>query len=293
MDLLEYSEFNPDSDITRWEICKMIINSFENTKDVKVNVKLPVFSDIEAYNIEEQRVAKILKDTGVLSGYPDGTVGFSNTSTRAEVCCFMYNLLKMLDNIKEYGKNIVYEDDRAISDINDGEIRLRKYQFAEDNEYCTTIISDIKIFEFEKGSENGYKDVFEEIYSEKNKYLSYRNKFGKGKYVLAIEFKTINNTMAHDIYGGYPFLHITFDEEDGVNIVDSFDIEEIYYQANNNSYNGTVVKPGEVKDTSAFYVLDKLPKEKFYINRSITSLYDSKNMKNINANSFHSAVIYL
>ena len=92
---------------------------------------------------------------------------------------------------------------------------------------------------------------------------------------------------------GYPFLHISFEEEDEVNIVDSFDTEEIHNQTNNMPYIGMPIKPGENLDTSAFYVLDKLPKEKFYINRSITTLYDSKNMKNINASSFHSAVIYL
>lgn len=292
-DFLEYSEFNPDSDITRWEICKMIVNSFENTKTAKINVKSPVFSDIDTFNVEEQRVAKILKDTKVLTGYPDGTVGFSNTATRAEVSCFMHNLSKRLDDIKDYGKRIVYEDDRAVSDINDGEIRLRKYQFAEDDEYCTTIISSIKMFEFEKAVENGYKDIFDDIYNEKNIYLSYRNKFGKEKYVLAIEFKTRNNTVDYDIYAGYPFLHIIFEDEDEINIVDSFDTDEIYFQTNENSYSGKVVKPGEVEDTSAFYVLDKPPKEKFYINRSITTLYDSKNNKNINADSFHSAVIYL
>lgn len=293
VDFSEYSNFNPDSDITRWEICKMIVNSFESTKEANVDVKMPVFLDIDSFNIEEQRVAKILKDTGVLAGYPDGTVGFSNTSTRAEVSCFMYNLVNRLDDIKDYGKIIVYEDDRAVSNLSDDKIRLRKYQFAEDIEYCTTIISNIKIFEFEKAGEYGYNSVFEDIYSEKNEYLAYRNKFGKGNYVLAVEFKTRNNTSDYDIYAGYPFLHISFDEEDEITIIDSFDIDEIYYQSNKNSYNGKVVKPGESGDTSAFYVLDKLPDEKFYINRSITTLYDSKNGDTIKANSFHSAVIYL
>lgn len=293
IEFLEYSEFNPDSDVTRWEICKMIVNSFKNTKDAEIDIKSQVFSDIDVSNVEEQRIAKILKDTGVLIGYPDGTVVFANTSTRAEVSCLMYNLFKKLDDIKDYGKRIVYEDDRAVSDINDSDIRLRKYKFAEDNEFCTTIISSIKMFEFEKASENEYKNVFEDIYNEKNTYLSYRNKFGKENYVLAIEFKTRNNTLDYDIYSGYPFLHIAFEEEDKINIIDSFDTDEIYFQTNKSPYSGKVVKPGEVKDTSAFYVLNKLPKEKFYINRSITTLYDSKNMKNINADSFHSAVIYL
>lgn len=293
INISEYGKFDPDSPITRWEICKMIVNSFQNTKELFLDVKKTVFHDIKLNNIEEQRVAKILKDTGILKGYPDGTVGFANTSTRAEVSNFIYNLQDKLENLMDYGKNIIYEDDISVSNINDENIRLRKYQFAEDNEYCTTSISNIRIFKFDEGLKTEYKDVFNEIYSEENPYLSYRNKFGKGNYVLAIDFTTKNHTLEYDIVSGYQFLHVYFVEEDNINIIDSFDTDEIYSQTNKNVYSGIVIKPGESQHTSAFYILDNLPNEKFYVSRSITTLYDSKNVKNINASSFHSTVIYL
>ena len=289
----EYSEFKPDGDITRWEMCKMIANSFENTKNAAIKSKTPVFLDINEGNLEEMRVASVLKEAGVLSGYPDGTIGFSKSSTRAEVSCFMDNVMKKIDILKNYGIKSVYENNISVSNINDGSIRLKKYEFAEDNEYCTTIISKIKMFEFNKAFENGYKDIFEQIYNENDPYLSYRNKFGKENYVLAIEFKTQNNTKEYEILTGYPFLHISFDEKENITVIDSFDADEIYNQINKKTYDGVFVKPGEIVDTSAFYVLDKLPLEKIYVDRVITTLYDNQNMENIEVNSFHSAVIYL
>ena len=108
---------------------------------------------------------------------------------------------------------------------------------------------------------------------------------------MAIDFKTRNNTSDYSFLTGYPFLHISSDEK--INIIDAFDLDEIDNQMYEKPYNGKIVEPGETLDTSAFYVLDKLPENKIYINRSITTLYDNENMNNIDVTSFHSAVIYL
>lgn len=290
---LDYSKFEPNSLITRWEMCKMIVNSFESTRNAKVDEKNPVFCDINPYNNEEQYVAKILKDLGILAGYPDGSVGFYKTSTRAEVSCLIYNVMNKFEEIKNYGKKVIYENNIAIFNIDENNIKLKKHEFADDNEYCATTISSIEMFEFNKAMESSYKDVFIEIFSEKHPYLAYRNKFGEGNYVLAINFKTQNKTLEYDILGGYPFLHISFDEEEQIKIIDAFDIDEINEQTNNKPYTGIIIKPGETRSTSAFYVLNRLPSEKFYIDRSITTLYDSENMQNIKASSFHSAIIYI
>jgi len=292
IDFSEYSNFNPDNPITRWEICKMIVNSFDNLKNTKIIDGRPVFNDIELTNIEEKHVAKILKETGVLTGYPDGSVKFGNTSSRAEVCCFIYGLINSIEEIKAYGRPIIYEDNVIVSNIKDKNIKLKKFEFAKDEEYCTTILSNISIFEFAKGEETQYKDVFNKISSESHPYLAYRNKFGKDKFVIAIDFKTKNNTADYDILTGHFFLNIFFEEED-IKIIDSFDINEIECQIENNPYIGQKVKPGETQDTSAFYVINTLPTEKIRINRPLTTLYDSKDGTSIDVESFHSSVIYL
>jgi hypothetical protein len=164
----------------------MIVNSFDSLKNARIVDGSPFFYDIDPKNIEEMHVAGILKETGILNGYPGGSVKFGNNSSRAEVCCFIYGLIKNMEEIKAYRNHVIYEDNVVVSNIKDKNIKLRKYEYAEDEEYCTTILTNISMFEFEKGNETQYKEVFNQIFSESHPYLAYRNKFGKDNFVIAI-----------------------------------------------------------------------------------------------------------
>ncbi len=288
----DYVAFNPDEYITRLEICKMIINSFESTKNAYVSTLGTTFLDISSQNYEEQRIAKILKEIGILSGYPDGTVGFDKMSTRAEISCFMNLVKEKINKLKYYRSDVTYEDNIAKFNVRDKDILLRKYEFASDNEYCDTIITNIQMFEFDRANETKYKETFSKLFNSEHPYAKYRQNFGEGNYVIAIDLKTINNTEKYKVLTGYQFVNLFFQEED-IYIIDSFDIDEIIEQLGSNIYIGTNVSPAEIKDTSAFYVLNKLPREKFLISRPLTTLYDANTLEQIDVSSFHSAIIYI
>lgn len=293
LNLEDYTSFNPDEYITRWEICKMIVDSFESTKKAKIDVKATAFSDISLQNYDEQRVATILSQTGILYGYPDGTAGFGKTSTRAEISCFMNSVKSKINNLENYQNNVIYEDNIAKFNITDKDILLRKYEFAEDNGYCNTIISDIQMFEFDNANDTRYKESFLRLLDSKHPYALYRQKFGKGNYVIAIDFKTINNTKDYNLLTGYQALGLFFDEDEEIYIIDSFDPDEINNQLDSKAYIGVNVSPNESKDTSAFYVINKLPKEKILVSRPLTTLYDKTNGEQKDVSSFHSAIIYI
>lgn len=293
IDLDDYSAFNPDDYITRLEICRMLVNSFESTKKAKINTSKVKFTDVDIENSEEQRIATILKDTGILAGYPDGTAGFERLSTRAEISCFMNSVKNKMNKLKYYNNDIVYEDIESKANINDDAIILRKYEFANDDDYCTTIISDIQMFEFDRACETKYKDSFEKIFNNDHTYAVYRRKFGEGKYVLAIDFETINNTEDYNILTGYGFVNVFFDNDEEIYIVDSFDEREIDKQLASKAYTGEFVKPGKSLNTSAFYVINKLPVGKIRVTRPLTTLYGINTDELTDVNSFHSAIIYL
>jgi len=291
----DYSEFNPDIDITRREICLMIYRSLRELKGLEID-KLKnrkKFLDISQNNLEE-KITAILSHIGVLTGYPDETVRLEEFSSRAETCCFINNFIKsriellMLMNDSEF---VVYDNDIASIDIFDLPCSLKKWRYSEDTPYLTTKIKNISLFEFLNPIDK-YKAIFDEINESENIYLEYRKKFGEGNYVIAVEFETTNNTNEYEAYAGSEFLHISFPEED-ILVVDKFDTDEIHRQLNKNASIGQVILPGETLDTSAFYVVDILPKSEIRFDRIITDLYNISKSKNENLSSLHSLVIKL
>lgn len=294
--LEDYNEFNPDKSITRREICLMIyrsIKEFSNISIENINNKIS-FCDIDQSNEEEVKISLILSHLGILSGYPDKTVRFDSFSTRGELCAFINNFIKSKLNIITMindSEAVFYEN--GFASITNLELpqNLKKWQYTKDIPYATTKINEINMFSFNEPPEK-YKDIFKQFEREDNKYLQYRKKFGENKYVIAIQFSTTNNTKNSEIYGGHEFLHISFPEEE-ISIVDAFDTSEIIRQLNKNANVGEVVKPGETLDTSAFYVVDRLPEIKIMLDRSITGLYNLDIKQYEKVTSFHSLVINL
>ena len=73
---------------------------------------------------------------------------------------------------------------------------------------------------------DGYKEVFARLADSKHPYATYRQKFGKGNYVIAIDFKTTNNMKDYKLLTGYQFVNLFFDEDEDIYIIDSFDTDE-------------------------------------------------------------------
>lgn len=284
----EYCDFDPDIPITRREICFMIYRSIKNIEMIDMD-KLSnkrYFRDIDINNAEETNAVTILSCCGLLSGYPDDTVKLEKNSTRAEACTFINNYLKyqytILAAINEnIGTN--YDQSIAVTDLVKLPSQLKKWQFANDLPYLTTELREIVIFPFADPPEE-FETIFNSINSGNSQYLEYRKKFGENNFVIAVKFRTVNNTDNDELYTGYEFLHISFLEEE-IRLIDSFDCDEMVRQANGNANIGENVKGNETKDTSAFYIVDKKPERKIRFDRNIIGEYEVP--------SFHSLIVNL
>lgn len=192
-------------------------------------------------------------------------VNLTNNVTRAEVCIFMNKLL----NLSKTKFPLVLEV------INDSDLNIK------------TVINSVDIVEFDSYS-GKYKDVIDKIKSENHPYLEFRNKLAEGNYMLIVDFKTINNSC-YQVPTGYDYLRWDFITED-VSIIDAFDIDEVKVQTLNLPYNGVFVEENSQYNTTAFYILDTMPK-KANVSRDINTLYDKYTNEYVNANQLNSATI--
>lgn len=292
----DYSYFDPDSFITRREICLMIYRSLYKIQDIDLN-KLENkkdFLDIDKNNDEEMAITAILSHFGVISGYPDGTAKLENNATRAEICAFirayLKNQHKILAVINECDF-VKYENDVAIIGKNELPETLKKKTDYEDIPYITTEILEVDIFPFDSPNEK-YKDVFDEINNSSHIYFKYRKKFAEGNYIIAVSFRTTNNTYDYEAYCGHEFLRLKFPEEE-ISIVDSFDTDEIVRQLSGNANVGEFIQPDKTHYTSAFYVVNKLPQNKIRFDRDITGLSKMNGEYDHSLRSYHSLVVNL
>lgn len=271
----DYSEFDPESEITRWEICQMLFRIIEGEEIIE-NVELKntlVFADIDKYNSIEYNVTKLLRYLGIINGYPDNTVRLKEKATRVEVCAFIKNYMKsrcMLLSTLNDNEYILYDNDIAKAKKTDLPSKLKKWRYSEDIPYITTEIAEIDIFEFNNPIDK-YKELFNEINQSSEPYFQYRRKFGENNYVVAVSFNTSNNTYDNDIYSGYEFLRLSFPKEE-INIIDSFDTDEIKRQMAGDANIGEKVSPCQTRHTSAFYIVDTLPEEEIRFDRDILDM---------------------
>jgi len=235
-----------------------------------------------------------LSHIGVLTGYPDNTVRLDRNLSRAELCCFINKFVKsrcILLSVINDNELLTYENDVFIVEKTKLPVELKKWRHSEDIPYVSTKIKDIALFPFNEPADK-YQSIFSNIYLSDNKYMEFRRKIGKDKYVIAVEFETTNNTADSIIYAGFEFLHVGFPKEN-ISILDAFDNDEINRQLVGDATTGQVVNPGESWNTSAFYVVNNLPKEQIRFDRYITELYNVKKMQNSYCSSFHSLIVKL
>ena len=271
----DYSEFDPESEITRWEICQMLFRSIKGEEIIE-NIKLKntrEFADIDKYNSNEYDITKLLRYFGVINGYPDNTVRLGEKATRAEVCAFIENYMKskleILSQVSDNGR-VLYDNDIAKVKKVNLPSELKKWRYSEDIPYVTTAIKEIDIFEFNNPIDK-YKELFNEINQSNEPYFEYRRRFGENNYVIAVSFNTSNNTYDKDIYSGHEFLRLSFPKEE-INIIDSFDTDEIKRQINGDANIGEVVKHYQTRNTSAFYIADKAPEEEIRFDRDVLDI---------------------
>ena len=275
-----------NNNILREEVIKMLVKSGKNSR-IAYSSKTSNstnFSDIKNADKEIKNSVEILFKSDILSGYQDGTVRVQNELTRAEACTFIYKFIQnkhKLDN---------YEVETLFINYSDLPYELNKWKNGDKNEnLVTTLINSIDVFKFSEKYEGKYKDIFSEFYISTNPYFEYRRKFGENNYVVAIEFETLNNS-SYETVTGYNYLTVEFPEEN-IEIIDSFDVDEINNQRNKKSYSGVKLQPQDKKTTIAFYIVDNFPQEVIKLSRNVTTMYDNQNNTNVDVESYNSLVI--
>lgn len=285
---------NLNSNILREEVIKMLVKSGKKSKIAYTEQYLTFnkFIDVKGYDMETKNCVDILSESGILSGYQDGTVRLKDELTRAEACTFIYKFINNKDRLDNYEiKNMVaYYGQTLFISHDDLPYELSKWKNSDKNDVLvSTVINSIDIFKFTQDYDGKYKNIFDEIYNSENPYFKYRKKFGENNYVIAIDFETLNNSN-YETVTGYNHLTLEFLDE-CIKIVDSFDIEEINKQREKKSYNGVKLQPYESKSMVAFYVVDNFPQEVIKISRNITTMYDKDNKTNVDVTSYNSLVI--
>jgi hypothetical protein len=293
----DYVTFDKDKPITRYEIAKMMVKSFSGSKAAYLGEEeLEVgFTDKEMKSKEVKNMVAILKSTGIIKGYPDNTVKLSSYATRADACAFMNNFIENKEKLENFSAEKPIKNYYGVSrfiNYKDLPFSLEKWKdYEEESAPVTTTIQEISMFEFSKDYQGKYKDILAEFYNSNKLYFEYKRKLSDGKYVIAVEFLTQNNHPQYETMAGHNFLILNFPDEEDIKTIESFDTDEISYQREENPYIGVEILPNGCYKSTAFYVVNRLPKEKIKFNRSITTMYDNKNHSYINISSYHSLVV--
>jgi len=103
--------FKPDEIISRFEACRMLINSFSRTKLVVNDSSVtmyPAFKDTQKLDQKNKKIVQILYKKGILQGYEDNTAGINKYATRAELSALILRFIVNSDKLENY---IVTADD--------------------------------------------------------------------------------------------------------------------------------------------------------------------------------------
>lgn len=285
---------NLDNNILRKEVMEMLVRSGKNSSIVykTKNSNKFLFYDIAGESRQMKNIITMLWESNIVNGYADKTLRINENLTRAEACTLICNFIEnkeKLDNYNLENTDIYYDYSRFIS-LDDLPYELCKWQYADmDENLVTTTLYELNTFKFSQDYDGKYKDIFREFYTVKHPYFEYRKKFGDNNYVIALEFETQNNSNYQTIAGCSQIIML-FPEED-IEILDSFDLEEIAMQRQNHSHIGVILNPGEKVKTIAFFVVDKLPEELIEISRYVDTMYDTENKMIVDVKSHNSLVI--
>ena len=89
--------FAPFNNITRAELCKIIMNTYYLLSEEPVEKKEISFSDIKEFPSWAANEIADAVSLGLLQGYPDGSFLANNTATRAEVSVVINRLMKIVN----------------------------------------------------------------------------------------------------------------------------------------------------------------------------------------------------
>ena len=291
----DYSSFNPDVAIRRYEICRMIANSYSNIKDsYKNNSYRSSFSDIKEESKEVNSILAILQELGLLNGYSDNTVRINNTCERAEAVAFLNNILENKNKIEAYKAiedDVIYYDGDKIVGRSDLPSKLIKWEnLRQEDSPIITTIDAIDFFKYEERGDK-YKDIFELISQNKdNPACKAKQEKLNGNYVMAVNIH-INNTSKYAVDVSSSFLTVYFLNEE-VQEINSF-LEEDIVRAIKERAGCEEVMGGKEKTFTIFYILDSIPTDLIKFTRKDSTLTDYENKTFVHINYDSSLVVDL
>ena len=291
----DYSTFNPDVSIRRYEICRMIANSFSNIKEsYRNNSYRSSFSDIKEESKEINSILAILQELDLLNGYSDNTARINNTCERAEAVAFLNNILENKEKIEEYKAiedNIIYYDgDKIVCKSDLSSKLIKRENLIQETSPIITTIDAIDFFKYEERGDR-YKYMFDLIaYNTHNPACKAKQSKLNGRYIMAVDIH-IDNTSKYavDVSGSY--LNIYFLNEQ-VEIIDSF-IEEDIPRMLKEKAGCEEVMGGEEKTFTIFYILDAIPADLLKFTRKDATLTDYENKTFVHINYDSSLVVDL
>ena len=128
----DFKKFEPNKDILREELCKMVVKSFKKTKDIMNNKNIELrqnFVDIaitDAVYNDNAKVAAILLQSGILNGEYDKNKkvyisNFKNKATRFEIAAFLHRVLQNYERLENF--EVLPSSLAANANINNKEIK--------------------------------------------------------------------------------------------------------------------------------------------------------------------------
>lgn len=291
----DYSTFNPDVAIRRYEICRMIANSFSNIKDsYKNNSYRSSFSDIKDESKEINSILAILQELDLLNGYSDNTARINNTCERAEAVAFLNNILENKNKIESYKgieDNVIYYDGDKIVGKSDLPSRLIKWEnLRQEDSPIITTIDAIDFFKYEERGEK-YKEMFDLISQHTdNPYCKSKQSKLNGRCIMTVDIHIDNTSQyAVDVSGRY--LNIDFLNEE-IEVINSF-MEEDVVRALKEKAGCEEVMGEEERNFTIFYILDSIPTDLIKFNRKDSTLTDYENKTFVHINYDSSLVVEL
>lgn len=89
-----------ERNITRGEVIYLLVNILD-IEDIEVESYGDLITDFDTLTEEEKIVAAKIYSTGILSGYPDGSIRMDSEITRAEAAVVIYKMIEYIEKIDE------------------------------------------------------------------------------------------------------------------------------------------------------------------------------------------------
>jgi len=279
--------------ITRFEVAEAFVYCFPKAKLAYLEEEYTGKSQFnDTFGEQERKLAAIMMETGVLEGYPDGTIRWDASVTRAEMVCMISNLLEKregLANFTFYNNEFIYEDNYVITTDLQTCSELQPFQYMEDERLVITKLDHIELIDSLENLPEKYQEIFQKLGEDAPYYRLKKSKI-KGNKLIVVEFETINRSEQYSTLTGADFLHLQFLGRDDIKIIDRFDTNAFSYVDQQIPIENFEIMPQSTHKTTAVYIVNDLP-DKIRFHRNVTTMYFEDEY--IHMNSTQALTVYL